>query len=69
MTWSVSASGTKAEVARRIPEQVTGHPLVTHALVMLVEDQFGPNVSISGSGSGTSVSLSLSSFTPPVSAG
>jgi hypothetical protein len=69
MTWSVSASGPKADVARRITEQVTGHPLVTHALVMLVEDQFGQNVSISGSGSGTSLSVSVSSYTPPVSAG
>lgn len=69
MTWSVSASGPKADVAKRVVEQVSSYPPVAEALVKLVHAQVGPDVSITGSGSTSSTSLSITSYTAPVSAG
>lgn len=65
MTWNVSLSGTKEEVKKQIEEKVTGfhaHPEVTQALHLLIDEQKGPQVSVSGSGSDIGASLSLSSF-------
>lgn len=67
MTWSVSTSGPVKDVAKRVTETVvsSGHEVEAHALAILVNQQMGPHVSISGSGSGGGVSLSISSFVPP----
>jgi len=65
MTWNVSINGTKAEVKAKVEEKVTGfhkHPAVTEAINKLVDEQTGPQVSVSGSGSDSSCSLSISSF-------
>jgi hypothetical protein len=66
MTWHVSFSGPKEDVKAKVAEKVTDfhkHPEVAVALGKLIDDQVGPNVSISGSGSDTSCSLSISSST------
>lgn len=66
MTWNVSNSGTKEEVKAAVTKKVVDfhqHPRVAEALCLLIDEQAGPKVSISGSGSFTSCSLSLSSFT------
>lgn len=65
MTWNVSVSGTKEEAKAKVEEKVTGfhqHPNVTQAINLLIDEQKGPKVSVSGSGSDTGGSLSIGSF-------
>jgi hypothetical protein len=66
MTWSVSASGKKADVKQSIEKQLesAGHPTVAAALCALVDDACGAtgtHASVSGSGS-TTASISISTW-------
>lgn len=64
MTWHVSFTGPKETVKAQVADKVTNfhqHPGVADGLCKLIDDQKGPNVSISGSGSDVSCSLSISS--------
>lgn len=64
MTWTITDSGPKDEVKKRVVEKVAGfhaHPAIADALGALIDQQSGPSISISGSGSNASVSLSISS--------
>ena len=66
MTWNITTSGTKEEAKAKVEEKVTGfhaHPGVTGAINLLIDEQVGPKVSVSGSGCDASCSLSISSFT------
>lgn len=67
MTYSVSAKGTKDEVAAAINENVApSHPAVAEAFKKIIsEDLNGDRVSITASGYDHSCSLSFSSWLEP----
>lgn len=68
MTWSVSASGPRAEVHAKVKEQVKDHSRIAEAICTLVDcSGNGTHASVSGSGSETGAgncSLSISTSTP-----
>lgn len=69
MTWSVSASGTAAEVKQKVREQVKEHSRVAAAICELVDCAgTAAHVSLTGHGSETdagNVVLSITKSAPP----